>query len=510
MHRHALDIGMQRLPDRQDQRGVAQPALRVQRDAPQPALLLADEELPARLIDHAAFRLRGQSHRGDRRGRPGAGAARHPQLQQAPVLVVDEHVEAARRVASGADAVDLVQPGRELGQGAHAAAAVDAEQQHAVTVALRGDGQVPVAAVVAQALPQVDVVDAADRQKLRLAPLQVVDRQAALLVGAQDAAARGLRRMDPDGGIVRGVAAAPHRLGLRRGDRDRDHRAGTRRAGLEPERQILRRQPRRDQRAARALGVGLEGPQAHIGLGDVQRRLVVAHRAALGVRDRRQLAQHLGRHRRGRDLEPARAAQVAPAARAACAACAACAALGRVDGPRGQQPLLRQTIAAQQEGLERLLARLEVEADRLDVDGRRRPLGALAQALVPHLDQAKDAGVGVLQQRDGRAVREPASIPALGAHAELVHRLARGVEQPQAALAQLEHRSCRRCRRCRRARCRSRSRSRLSDWNERARSRNSRRQERADHHPSGAGRPHRLHRHDLPLLQNIASFRLSL
>jgi len=86
------------------------------------------------------------------------------------------------------------------------------------------------------------------------------------------------------------------------------------------------------------------------------------------------------------------------------------------------------------------LTRLEIEADRLDVDGRRDPASALAQALVPDLDQAQGAGVGVLQQGDGRAVREPASVPSLGADAELVQRPARGVEQPQSALAQFKHR----------------------------------------------------------------------
>ncbi|WP_377158478.1 hypothetical protein ACFJIX_06130 [Roseateles sp. UC29_93] len=234
--------------------------------------------------------------------------------------------------------------------------------------------------------------------------------------------------------------------------------------------------PGGDELTARALRIRDEGPQADASLGDVQGRLVVAHRASLGIGDRGELTQHLA----PREI----LATVLAVAAAAAVALGAALALVR----RPQHPLLGQPVAAQQERLQRLLPWLQVQADGFHIEGGAMPVRAFTQLPIAHLDQAQGAGIGVLQQRDRRPVRQLAAIPALGPDAELVHHLTLVVEQAQPALAEFERRLRRR-----RAGGEPRHRQRRGEC-------------------SGRECANRLchHRHPAPPPQNIASFRLSL
>jgi hypothetical protein len=71
-------------------------------------------------------------------------------------------------------------------------------------------------AVEPKAVAEVDVVEVAVGEILDLVPFQVVDREAAELVRADDRAARGVVGMNPDRRIV-GIAARRDRIRLAAG-----------------------------------------------------------------------------------------------------------------------------------------------------------------------------------------------------------------------------------------------------------------------------------------------------
>jgi hypothetical protein len=220
----ALDVGGQAvLADPGDEGpGVARVGLGAV--LPDADLLLADVEPAPLAVGDAPLGLRADGEAADAPGldRPVA-RGRQAILLDAAVAVGDEGV--GRAVAGapvGAEAVGTAAAeggdgGAGLGEVARLG--VDRPELQAVArlAADAGDGEVDRAAVgpEAEAVEQVDVVRPRARGDELLRPaVEGVGVEAALLVGAEDEAPGRIVGMDPDGGVVRGVAGAGDRLGL--------------------------------------------------------------------------------------------------------------------------------------------------------------------------------------------------------------------------------------------------------------------------------------------------------
>lgn len=154
---------------------------------PDAAFFLADEQPAVAVIHHAAFRLAGQLQLAQALCAKHAAGQGDAEMQVTPVLVVDKGFQPALRRLVQANAIHFVQPGRDAGQLADAAAAVDAEQQQRVVVAPGGQRQIMLLPVQHHPLAQVDVVDAPDLQQLLLPALQIVGQQPLLFIGAEHA-----------------------------------------------------------------------------------------------------------------------------------------------------------------------------------------------------------------------------------------------------------------------------------------------------------------------------------
>ena len=400
--RQPFDVGAQRLAQADGQLRLGR-RTRVGAQPPHAAVFLADEELVAGLVHHAALGLAGEPELAAQRGLPAATRlAQQLELAHPAVLVVDDGLEPPGGVAQRADAVHIVQPGGQTRQLAHpAVGAVDAEQHQRSLVALRGHRQVEQATAVAQALAQIDVVDAPDRQELPLPTLQVVDQQALLLVGGEDARALAVAWVHPQRRVVGGVAMAAHGLGLRAGRDQRQRVAGRLGVGGQPVLQRRRsgfgiaRGVDLQQLASLALGVGRQAPQAHALLAEVEAGLGVAYRAGLGL------------GRRGQGAQQARRRSV-------------------------EQPMLAQPVVAEQEELQQALG-VAVQGQAAEVEVGRAPAVQRAQARIgAGLQPQQLAGVGVGHHRGPAPVGQRPAVAVLDAQGQTVGLATGGVEPAHA------------------------------------------------------------------------------
>ena len=210
-------------------------------EGPHGGIFLADIQTLVAVVGHATFGLAGYFELAYLLATRCAGGAVEAVLQEGAVLVVSDGVDRTLAVLKQAQAVDVAQRRGDLANIVKLAAArVDGEQVQAVVIAVAGHRQIHPTAAQLEAITHIDVVQAAHRQVLHLLASQVVDTQAALLVGAQHAARGRLGGIDPDRRIVGGIAEARHRIGLHLHRQNGNRRCRRRCLGLPVEVQLPR------------------------------------------------------------------------------------------------------------------------------------------------------------------------------------------------------------------------------------------------------------------------------
>ena len=116
------------------------------RKGPDADAFLADEQLLAGIVSHAAFGLGLGREVANSLGGNLAVAAIKPVLNEASVLVVGDGVDNTLRALRHAQTIDVCQLGRHIAQtGSLAACRVNGEQFQAVAVAVGSNGQINLA-----------------------------------------------------------------------------------------------------------------------------------------------------------------------------------------------------------------------------------------------------------------------------------------------------------------------------------------------------------------------------
>lgn len=95
---------------------------------------------------------------------------------------------------------------------------VDAVDGDGISGPITGGDQIDELISQGEAVTQVNIIELAIREELQLVPGKIVHAKTAILVGADHKADGGIGGMDPDGGVIGGVAGGGDGFGLCSGD----------------------------------------------------------------------------------------------------------------------------------------------------------------------------------------------------------------------------------------------------------------------------------------------------